>query len=243
MAWISINFESKALGMPVMTNVLMPQGRGGYKTLYLLHGAGGDYASWLLKSRVADYAEGKNIAVVMPSGNNKCYVNNRYGKDYFTFPDVSDLKNVYCDDLEELKCCSNLNNPNECINNLKSCGVGYRAPYMKKASEIFTLEMDLEDISKMSYDEAFDTILKVPGVGPKVADCILLYGFNFRQAFPSDVWIKRIVSYLYFDGNDVNISKIREFGMEEFGDYAGYVQLYLFHYARMSGLMKKLKGK
>lgn len=114
---------------------------------------------------------------------------------------------------------------------------------MKKASEIFTLEMDLEDISKMSYDEAFDTILKVPGVGPKVADCILLYGFNFRQAFPSDVWIKRIVSYLYFDGNDVNVSKIREFGMEEFGDYAGYVQLYLFHYARMSGLMKKLKGK
>ena len=85
MAWISINFESKALGMPVMTNVLMPQGRGGYKTLYLLHGAGGDYASWLLKSRVTDYAEGKNIAVVMPSGNNKCYVNNRYGKDYFTF--------------------------------------------------------------------------------------------------------------------------------------------------------------
>ena len=65
MAWISINFESKALGMPVMTNVLMPQGRGGYKTLYLLHGAGGDYASWLLKSRVADYAEGNNIAVVM----------------------------------------------------------------------------------------------------------------------------------------------------------------------------------
>lgn len=49
MAWISINFESKALGMPVMTNVLMPQGRGGYKTLYLLHGAGGDYASWAAK--------------------------------------------------------------------------------------------------------------------------------------------------------------------------------------------------
>lgn len=112
---------------------------------------------------------------------------------------------------------------------------------MKKASEIFTLEMDLDDISKMSYDEAFDTMLKVPGVGPKVADCILLYGFNFRQAFPTDVWIKRIVSYLYFDGKDINVSKIREFGMEEFGDYAGYVQLYLFHYARMSGLMKNLK--
>lgn len=69
----------------------------------------------------------------------------------------------------------------------------------------------------------------------------MLYGFNFRQAFPTDVWIKRIVSYLYFDGKDINVSKIREFGMEEFGDYAGYVQLYLFHYARMSGLMKNLK--
>ena len=112
---------------------------------------------------------------------------------------------------------------------------------MKKASEMFTLEMDLSEIPKMSYDEAFETILKVPGVGPKVADCILLYGFNFKEAFPSDVWIKRIVSYLYFDGKDISVPKVREFGMEEFGDYAGYVQLYMFHYARKSGLMAKLK--
>ena len=112
---------------------------------------------------------------------------------------------------------------------------------MRKASEIFTLEIDLSDIYRMSYDEAFETILEVPGVGPKVADCILLYGFGFRQAFPSDVWIKRIVSYLYFDGKDIKVEKVREFGMDEFGDYAGYVQLYMFHYARMSGLMDKLK--
>ncbi|WP_299524671.1 DNA glycosylase [uncultured Methanobrevibacter sp.] len=168
---------------------------------------------------------------------------NYFKKDYFTFPDVSVIKNVYCDDIEEFDDCNNLNNHEICVNNLKACGVGYRAPYMKKASEIFTLEMDLDDISKMSYDEAFDVMLEIPGVGPKVADCILLYGFDFKQAFPTDVWIKRIVSYLYFDGKDINVSKIREFGMEEFGDYAGYVQLYLFHYARMSGLMKKLKGK
>ena len=112
---------------------------------------------------------------------------------------------------------------------------------MRHASELFTLEMDLSEISKMDYDEAFETILKVPGVGPKVADCILLYGFNFKEAFPSDVWIKRIVSHLYFDGKDISVSKVREFGMEEFGDNAGYVQLYMFHYARMSGLMDRLK--
>ena len=156
--------------------------------------------------------------------------------NYYTFPDKSLLLDVYEDDEEE-----SLFSDNSCGNNLKSCGVGYRVPYMKKASEMFTLEMDLSEIPKMSYDEAFETILKVPGVGPKVADCILLYGFNFREAFPSDVWIKRIVSHLYFDGKDISVSKVREFGMEEFGDNAGYVQLYLFHYARMSGLMDKLK--
>lgn len=85
MAWLTINFNSEALQMPVMLDVLIPQGHGGYKQLYLLHGAGGDHTSWVTKSRAADYAEGKNIAVIMPSGNNKCYVNNRHGKDYFTF--------------------------------------------------------------------------------------------------------------------------------------------------------------
>lgn len=159
---------------------------------------------------------------------------------YYTFPAPQKLQNVFLDDDEEFE-MTNMDDICKCKNNLKDCGVGYRAPYMRKASEIFTLEMDLSEISKMKYDEAFETIIKVPGVGPKVADCILLYGFNFKEAFPSDVWIKRIVSYLYFDGKDISVAKVREFGMEEFGDYAGYVQLYLFHYARMSGLMKKLK--
>ena len=164
---------------------------------------------------------------------------NQHG-DYYTFPQSNDLLNVYLDDEEESD-LSDISDIGSCTNNLKNCGVGYRAPYMRKASELFTDEMDLHNISKMSYDEAFETILKVPGVGPKVADCILLYGFNFREAFPSDVWIKRIVSHLYFDGKDISVAKVREFGMEEFGKNAGYVQLYMFHYARKSGLMSKLK--
>lgn len=169
----------------------------------------------------------------------KCNWGNRYG-DYYTFPQSNDLLNVYLDDEEELN-LSNISDIESCTNNLKNCGVGYRAPYMRKASELFTDEMNLSEIPKMSYDEAFETILKVPGVGPKVADCILLYGFNFREAFPSDVWIKRIVSHLYFDGKDISVAKVRDFGMDEFGKNAGYVQLYMFHYARKSGLMSKLK--
>ena len=164
---------------------------------------------------------------------------NQHG-DYYAFPKSNDLLNVYLDDEEEFN-LSNIQDISRCTNNLKDCGVGYRAPYMRKASELFTDEIDPHEIFKMDYDEAFETILEVPGVGPKVADCILLYGFNFREAFPSDVWIKRIVTHLYFDGKDISVPKVREFGMEEFGDNAGYVQLYMFHYARMSGLMKKLK--
>ncbi|MDO5824049.1 DNA glycosylase [Methanobrevibacter sp.] len=170
-------------------------------------------------------------------------IKQKWGCEYngfYTFPDISTLQKVFLDDDEEYG-LTDADDICKCKNNLKECGVGYRAPYIRKATELFTLEIDLSEIPKMSYDEAFETIIKVPGVGPKVADCILLYGFNFREAFPSDVWIKRIVSYLYFDGADISVSKVREFGMEEFGNNAGYVQLYMFHYARKSGLMDKLK--
>lgn len=85
MAHIRINYHSSILQMPIVLDVLLPQGHGGYKVLYLLHGAGGDHASWILKSRIADYVEGANLAVIMPSGNNKFYVNNINGKDYFSF--------------------------------------------------------------------------------------------------------------------------------------------------------------
>ena len=95
---------------------------------------------------------------------------NNYFEEYYTFPDKEIIQDLYEDEDEE-----SLFESKPCGNNLKSCGVGYRAPYMKKASQMFTLEMDLSQISEMDYEEAFETILKVPGVGPKVADCILLY--------------------------------------------------------------------
>ena len=77
MAYININYESKILGMPVMMNALIPQGRGDYQSLYLLHGAGGDYTTWLAKSKVAEYVENTNIAVIMIATINvtKCIPN------------------------------------------------------------------------------------------------------------------------------------------------------------------------
>lgn len=158
-----------------------------------------------------------------------------------TFPYPKLLQFIHEDDLEEYESLNGNIAIESCNNNLKSCGVGYRAPYIKKTSEILSNEVNLLEISNMKYEEAFEEVLNFPGVGPKVADCILLYGYGFKQAFPTDVWIKRIISYLYFNNKDVSIDKIREFGIENFGEYAGYVQLYLFHYARKSGLMTKLK--
>lgn len=162
---------------------------------------------------------------------------------FYSFPKPSDFMNFHEDNLEEAE-ADGKSMELECYTrNLKSCGVGYRSKYMKKTSEIFSLERNLKDIANMDYEEAFKTILETPGVGPKVADCILLYGYGFNEAFPSDVWIKRIISYLYFDGKEISANKARDFGMDYFGDYAGYAQLYLFHYARKSGLMDKLKKK
>lgn len=152
-------------------------------------------------------------------GFNRDFILNNSPKSFYGFPKLSELADK----------------------DLKSCGVGYREDYMKKSEELLLNEIDIDEISNMSYDEAFETISKLPGVGPKVADCILLYGYGFMEAFPSDVWIKRMVSYLYFDGKEISAKKTRDFGMEHFGENAGYAQLYLFHYARKSGLMDKLK--
>lgn len=160
---------------------------------------------------------------------------------FFTFPSPYTILKLPEHDIEEMEQCGGEKNLEECINNLKACGVGYRGKYMKQAAEIVSYNLDLDKLARMKYDDAFDHLLEIPGVGPKVADCILLYGYGKGEAFPTDVWIKRIISHLYFEEKDVPVHKIREFGQERFGEYAGYTQLYLFHYARKSGLLDKLK--
>ena len=162
---------------------------------------------------------------------------------FYGFPSPNQFLDFYETPIEEAEADGHSYEIECYTHNLKSCGVGYRAPYMVKASQMLIDEIDIKEIGSMDYDEAFDLILKLPGVGAKVADCILLYGFRFEEAFPSDVWIKRIVSHLYFDGEEISADHTRDFGIEHFGDYAGYAQLYLFHYARKSGLMDKIKSK
>lgn len=146
---------------------------------------------------------------------------------YYSFPDVSSFVDMPL--------------VGDCGNDLRACGLGYRDKYIIESANIVS-KWDLNQFFELDYNFAFNEISKLPGVGPKVADCILLYGFNFSSAFPSDVWIKRIINYLYFDGvSNLSTKKVRDFGISEFQDFAGYVQLYLFHYARCSGLLDVLK--
>jgi N-glycosylase/DNA lyase len=161
---------------------------------------------------------------------------------FYTFPSPATLSTTPEHDLEEMQRYED-DLPENFIfeNNLQACGVGYRAKYIIRAAQIVQEHMNLEQLAKMRYKDAFHTVLELPGVGPKVADCILLYGFGMGEAFPVDVWIKRIVEHLYFPGEELKPQKVREFGMKEFGSYAGYVQLYLFHYARKSGLLDSLR--
>ena len=160
---------------------------------------------------------------------------------FYSFPSPQVLANAPEHEFDEEECDPELLKTRASWKDLRSCRVGYRSKYIIKASEMVQNEIDLQKVSRMDYETAFDTILKIPGVGPKVGDCILLYGYGFGKAFPVDIWISRIVAKLYFDEKNVSNPKMRKFGIERFGNYAGYTQLYLFHYARKSGLMKTLK--
>lgn len=162
---------------------------------------------------------------------------------FYSFPSTEILAKAPESEFDEAECNPELLKTRHEWKDLRSCRVGYRAKYIIAAAKMVQNEIDLDEVKTMDYEEAFDTILKIPGVGPKVGDCILLYGYGFGKAFPVDIWISRIVSRLYFKSQNVSNPKMRSFGIEEFGDYAGYTQLYLFHYARKSGLMNELKPK
>ena len=77
--------------------------------------------------------------------------------------------------------------------------------------------------------------MEIKGVGEKVANCVLLFGLGNRNAFPVDVWIKRIMENMYFEGVDTPKEKIMAFAKERFGEYGGYAQQYLFYYGRDKG--------
>ncbi len=116
---------------------------------------------------------------------------------------------------------------------LRSLGLGYRAPYLLKSARLVRDKKNiLKKIENSSYPEAKEMLMEFPGVGSKVADCILLYGFHKMEAFPVDVWIARILRKLYFRNRNVPEKKLLAFAQKRWGLLGGYVQQYLFHGVR-----------
>ena len=88
---------------------------------------------------------------------------------------------------------------------------------------------------RLNTDECIKELMKFNGVGPKVADCIALFGMQKYDTFPVDVWVKRVMEEFYVEDN-LSLPKIRQFALEKFGDSAGFAQQYLFYYARELGI-------
>lgn len=115
--------------------------------------------------------------------------------------------------------------------------MGYRAKPVVEVSRLITNgKLRLEDVVKLRYEEALEALLELPGVGPKVADCFLLYGAGKLEAAPVDVWIHRIVTERYFNGRNVSKLRTARFLRDRFREWAGYAQLYLFDFARRGSL-------
>jgi N-glycosylase/DNA lyase len=116
---------------------------------------------------------------------------------------------------------------------LRACKMGFRAPSLLAAArQIAEGKFDVERIRHLPHAEARAELMKLRGVGGKIADCVLLFAYGFDAAFPVDVWIERALQQLYFPRRRASEQRLRRFAATHFGPHAGYAQQYLFHYMR-----------
>ena len=127
------------------------------------------------------------------------------------------------------------------INEIKTCGVGYRAPFIKEAAKMVILKkIDFTYLEKCDYQEAKKNICLVPGIGNKVADCIMLFSLNKLEAFPLDTWMIKILEKYYSNEFKIETKTIttkqydilHEKIVNYFGPYCGYAQQFLFKMER-----------
>lgn len=151
------------------------------------------------------------------------------GITFYTFPNTSTLANATLRELRE-------------------CKLGFRAKRVLDTAKLISQhKIDLESLKNVDYFQAKKALMEFPGVGNKVADCTLLFSLEQLEAFPIDVWMKRVISKFYsshFDKGFVKAlsesrsitnkeyNKMSSFARNYFGEYAGYAQEYLFHYIR-----------
>lgn len=116
---------------------------------------------------------------------------------------------------------------------LRACRMGFRARYLREAARrVAEGELDLAALGKQEERMAREALMALPGVGPKIADCVLLFAYGFPRAFPVDVWVRRALHTVYFPRQRLTLRRLEAFIRAHFGPQAGYAQQYLFHYWR-----------
>src|SRR5207253_2676410 len=125
---------------------------------------------------------------------------------------------------------------------LRKCGLGYRAKnLLATAKRVASGEVNLDSWSALSERQLREQLCELPGVGMKVANCVMLFAYEQVAAFPIDVWIERVLREKYFARKrKVTGQMLADFAANYFGAHGGYAQQYLFHHARMTG---KRRGK
>lgn len=135
------------------------------------------------------------------------------GMTYYSFPDAEALGSA---ELEQIDLCR----------------AGFRCKYIYQSARMIDgEELDLRAIAKQDTKAAKKELMRLAGVGPKVADCIMLFSMQKHDAYPVDVWVKRVTEYFYLH-KDVSMKQIQEFAQGRFDGLAGFAQQYLFYFAR-----------
>lgn len=157
----------------------------------------------------------KSIEILSQKFGRKILYND---KVYYTFPKLQSIADATIPELEETK-------------------AGFRCKYIQKSAKFEVEEGCLDILNGEDTGNARKILQIFPGVGPKVADCILLFSGIKKNVFPTDVWVKRVMEELYF-GREATLGEIQRFAKEYFGEYTGFAQQYLFYYARENGIGK-----
>lgn len=133
----------------------------------------------------------------------------------YSFPDVDALADSTLEEINE-------------------CRAGFRCKYIHKTSQLIkTGHITREKLMKLDTDAARKELMTLPGVGAKVADCILLFSGLKYDVFPTDVWVKRVMEELYLK-KESGLKEIQLYAKEQFGELTGYAQQYLFYHARLN---------
>lgn len=153
-----------------------------------------------------------NIPRIQKTINNLCIQFGDNCGDYYAFPTLKQLCTITEQDFVKLGC-------------------GYRAPYLVDTIGRIATDFDINKLYSLTTNDARQALLGLKGIGPKVADCILLFGLGRRDVFPVDTWIEKV--YLQdFGGKMTNRKNITKFFVEKFGELSGFAQQYVFYYKR-----------